>query len=359
MATLRDDTSASVVIRMAGPRDLEGFIALAKLTGPGFTSLPADEGKLQNLLKHCAAAAQGEPGAILLALEDRESGRVAGCAAVKRGGRREHGFANFRTTCSADGTVQSLTISDDFSGLTEIGGLFVHPDYRNKGVGKPLAQSRYLYLATAPQTFGVRVFAELRGVIDKDGVSPFYDAACKPWLNMSFAEADIMCAAGENDRLVALMPEGTISTEAFSPSARAAIGECHNAGKAARTMLENEGFHFDGLVDLLDGGALVVANMVELTSLKRSRLLRIKSDTTGLEHDAMLVSTPDGPNFRCAPGAGAIVGNAFFCSEDTVDALEVEDGAIVRVAPIVTRAHKGTAADLNLIQRDTAGCFSE
>ncbi|MCK5749775.1 MAG: GNAT family N-acetyltransferase, partial [Oricola sp.] len=257
MRNHRNHPAGAYVIRLAGPEDLDGFMALAQLAGPGFTSLPADRRKLASILEASAAASAGAPGAVMLAMEDLASKKIAGCAAVKRGGEKRPGFANFRTGGDASGAVRTLTVTDEYADLTEIGGLFVRPDHRSKGVGKALAQSRYLYLATAPETFGARVFAELRGVIDDDGVSPFFDAASKPFLGMNFIEADRLCAAGENARLAALLPKTPISTEAFPPEAKAAIGACHKTGAAARAMLEKEGFRFEGVVDLLDGGALV------------------------------------------------------------------------------------------------------
>ncbi len=343
-------SSNSFVIRLAEPKDLPDFMTLASLTGPGFTSLPADEAQLSALLQSSkAAASEGSPGSIVLALEDHGTGRIAGSAAVKRGGRKRPGFANFSTITDSAGSVRSLTITDDYSNLTEIGGLFVHPDYRSKGVGKALAQSRYLYLATAPQTFGARVFAELRGVIGADGVSPFYDDACKPWLRMDFTEADRICATGGNDRLVALLPTKPISTESFSAEARAAIGACHESGKAARAMLEKEGFHFDGVVDLLDGGALVVANTISLTSLKQSRLVRIKPAAHFLKSESLLFSTTQPDNFRCVSGRGAIIGNSVLCSDEVCRALNAREGDAIRVSPMSGKKAKTASPALSLV----------
>lgn len=324
--------ASSYEIRLAKPEDLGGFLTLAELAGPGFTSLSPDEKKLAALLKASKAASKGAQGAVMLAMEDRSTRRIAGCAAVKRGGEKRPGFANFRVIRDAGGAVRSLVISDDYSNLTEIGGLFVHPDHRSKGVGKALAQSRYLYLATAPETFGARVFAELRGVIGPNGASPFYDAACKSWLKMSFLEADRLCAAGENERLVSLLPKKPFSTETFSPQARAAIGDCHDSGKAARAMLEKEGFYFDGVVDLLDGGALMVANTVSLTSIRQSRLARIKAAAHFAKTDSLLFATTRPDMFRCVAGRGAILDNAVLCDADIFDTLQVREGDVIRVS---------------------------
>lgn len=326
------------VIRLAEPGDLAGVMALAELTGRGFTSLPADVIKLRALLDNTMAAARGETGTILLVLVERATGTIAGCAAVKRGGEKRPGFANFRITKDATGVVRSLCVTDAYNTLTEIGGLFVHPDFRAKGVGKSLAQSRYMYLATAPQSFGKKVFAELRGAIDENGDSAFYDAACKSWLGMEFSEADTLCAAGANGDLVARLPHAPLSTKAFPENAMKTIGDCHDSGRAARAMLEKEGFQFEGVVDLLDGGALLVADTCSLKSLRESRLARVTPTGSYPMTTSLLFSTTQPGSFRSIAGRGAIANDCVFCDDDICEALAVEAGAVVRISVLSSRA---------------------
>ena len=334
MSAHKDLQNGLFAIRLAEPGDLDGFMSLAALTGPGFTSLPAHEGKMTAILAASQDAAQGAPGAVMLAMEDEATGKLAGCAAVKRGGVKRKGFANFQIARDSAGAVRSLSITDAYSDLTEIGGLFVHPDYRSKGVGKALAQSRYLYLATAPESFGGRVFAELRGVIDEDGVSPFYESACRPSLGMDFTEADRLCDHGENDRLVAMLPQAPIPTENFSPAAMAALGACHDSGKAARAMLEKEGFAFEGVVDLLDGGALMAAETTSLTSLKQSRMVRVKSPPPDAATEHMLFSTLRPDSFRCVAAPGFLSDNLALCGQNVLHALKARDNDLIRVSPL-------------------------
>ncbi len=318
-------------------------MSLAALAGPGFTSLPVDEAKLHSMLAGSRAAAGGADGAIVLAMSERRSGAIAGCAAVKRGGPKRPGFANFRILDKNDGSAKSLQISDDYCALTEIGALFVHPDFRSGGAGKALAQSRYMYIATAPHSFGDTVFAELRGVIGADGDSPFFEAACRPWLGMSFMEADRICASGENDRLVAMLPAQPISTRDFPDAALHAIGACHDSGKAARAMLEREGFRFDGVIDLLDGGALVAAKTKSLTSLRLSRTVHLKSAPEESGDQDLLFATMRATSFRCISGRGSLTEDAVICSERIRSALEISDGELVNVSPLSSRATSRTS----------------
>src|SRR3546814_7323253 len=68
-----------------------------------------------------------------------------------------------------------LSLTTDLEGSTEVGGLFHHPRERAEGLGLLLARSRYLYIRNHRARFGERIIAELRGVIDEVGGSPFWD----------------------------------------------------------------------------------------------------------------------------------------------------------------------------------------
>lgn len=322
------------VIRLASQADLGGFMELARLAAPGFTSLPVNENKLAAMLAQCRLAAAGASGVIMLALEDVETGCIAGCAAVKRGGAPRPGFGNFRVAYDRADVPRALTVCDDYSDLTEIGGLFLHPDYRSQGVGRWLAQSRYLLVAAGAERFGATLFAELRGVIHEGGVSPFYDAACAPWLGMPFCEADTLSSAGENERLVAMFPKGPISTETFPPDAKRAIGECHASGAGARAMLEKEGFRFNGVVDLLDGGALVTAQTGAISTIRQSRLARVKFSDQFAAAGIALLATTHSSHFRCTGALAALAGNYVLCDRADGARLGVKEGDVIRVSPL-------------------------
>ena len=324
-------------IRLARPDDLPGFLALSELAGPGFTSLALDRDGMRQMLEKSVDAARGASGSVILALEEAETGRIAGCAAIKRCARLRPGFGNFKVAYAPDGTPSSIQVCTDYGDLTEIGGLFVCPQDRARGVGKSLAQSRYLYLATAPEAFGERVFAELRGVINTDGATPFFNAVGARYLDMSFVEADRVCARGDNDQLIARLPREPISTASLPPDAIAVIGGCHETGQAARAMLLAEGFKFEGVVDLLDGGALLAAKINDLTTLTSAQTLRACRSTSTGSPQSLLFSTLDPEHFRCVYGDGVISDSQVFCGEGVFDALRLQDNDIVRVSPLKVR----------------------
>jgi len=75
------------VVRIAGQSDIDALYEMAKLTGGGFTNLPADRDALAaKLARSDAAIAEEEeqPGDHLyvLMMEDLETGRIAGTAQI-------------------------------------------------------------------------------------------------------------------------------------------------------------------------------------------------------------------------------------------------------------------------------------
>ena len=86
------------------------------------------------------------------------------------------------------------------------------------------------------------MIAELRGVIDEAGGSPFWDGVAGRFFGMSFQEADQFNAVHGNQFIADLMPKHPIYIAMLPESARAVIGLPHPSGRAAMRMLESEGF---------------------------------------------------------------------------------------------------------------------
>src|SRR3546814_7751167 len=83
-----------------------------------------------------------------------------------------------------------LGLTTDLEGSSEVGGLFLHPRARAEGLGLLLARSRYLFIRQHRARFGDRILAELRGVVDEAGASPFWDGVAGRFFGMTFQEAD-------------------------------------------------------------------------------------------------------------------------------------------------------------------------
>ena len=333
------------VIRPARLDDFDALMALAELSGPGFTSLPVNEALLRRRLGDSEKAFRGEvarpqTGKFLMMLEDLSTGEVMGCSAVKAGVGVDQPFFNYRIITLAQASqaadrrfdMDALVLTNEFVGFTEVGTLFLKPEVRGAGVGRLMAQSRYLLMAAAPEAFSDQVLAELRGVVDEEGGTPFWECLGRPFFRMSFPEADFLSAVSDNQFILDLMPKYPIYVDLLPPEAREVIGRCHSQGVGALKLLEWEGFRFERVVDIFDGGPLVKCERQNIRTVRESRLVTLSVGAPSDESGPALVSSDRLPDFRVVSvpvemtGEGAAVADA-----GVFEALQIKPGEQVRI----------------------------
>jgi arginine N-succinyltransferase len=326
----------SFVIRAATDRDLRPLYEMAKLTGGGFTNLPPDRRALQAKLDR-AREAFGREGngevadeLFVLVLENTETGEVRGTSQIFTHVGKRHPFYSYRLgtltqhSRELDRTFRAemLTLTTDLEGASEVGGLFLHPGERAGGLGLLLARSRYLFIAKHRARFGDRVLAELRGIIDEAGGSPFWDGLAGRFFGMNFQEADQFNAVNGHQFIADLMPKHPIYTAMLSESARAVIGLPHPSGRAAMRMLENEGFAFENYVDIFDGGPTMIAQTDRVRSMHDARTSTVVS-VGGETGNESLVAAGTLGSFRCTFGCVSPADGGIALSADAAAALKV------------------------------------
>ena len=332
-------------IRAAAQSDLQHLYEMAKLTGGGFTNLPPERKSLRAKLDRSEAAfardADGvEDETFVLVLENIATGEVRGtCQLFTQVGQR-HPFYSYRLgtltqhSRELDRTFRAemLALTTDLEGSCEVGGLFLHPGERAGGLGLLLARSRYLFIKAHRARFADRILAELRGIIDEAGGSPFWDGLAGRFFGMNFQDADEFNAMNGHQFIADLMPKHPIYTAMLPESARSTIGLPHPSGRAAMRMLENEGFAYEKYVDIFDGGPTMTAHTDRVKSIEQARESRIITcDRDGGTES--LVATGRLGDFRCAYGEVREVGDAgIVLSDPCAKALGVgEDDVVLHV----------------------------
>ena len=279
---------SAALVRPAREGDLEALYEMAKRTGEGFTNLPADRDALRDKLTRSAAAfAQTEEAPhdalYLLMLEDRATGRIAGTAQIMALIGETAPFYSYRrgtfTQHSAELArsfrAEMLSLTTDLERSSEVGGLFLHPQYRAGGLGLLLARSRYMFIRRHRARFAPRLIAELRGVIDEAGAAPFWDGLAGRFFGMDFREADAFNAINGHGFIADLMPKHPIYLAMLPDAARAVVGVPHPSGRAAMRMLEREGFAHQGYLDIFDGGPTMCAATDQVRTVRDARLARV------------------------------------------------------------------------------------
>jgi len=270
-------------IRPARAEDFAAIYKMAKLTGGGFTNLPPDRGTLVEKLarsdKSFARKADEQAADLyMFVLEDPKSGAIKGtCQIFGQVGVVQPFYSYHLSTLTQTSPElgktfrnQTLTLTTDLEGCSEVGGLFLHPSARAGGLGALLARSRYLFIKQHRARFGERVLAELRGVMDEAGHAPFWDGLAGRFFGMSFPEADEFNATHGTKFIADLMPKTPIYVALLAESAKAVIGQPHPSGRAALRMLEAEGFNYDRYVDIFDGGPTVTAQIDKIRTVRES-----------------------------------------------------------------------------------------
>ena len=297
-------------VRAARDEDFQAIYEMAKLTGAGFTNLPPDRGALVEKLARSEQAfgRDGDSPAdeLFLFVVENDMGQVRGTCQIFAMVGSESPFYSYRIstltqTSKALGRVfraEMLSLVTDFDGSSEVGGLFLHPAERAAGLGLLLARSRYLFIKLHRQRFGDRLIAELRGVIDEAGGSPFWDAIAGRFFGMSFQEADEFNAAHGSQFIADLMPKTPIYTAMLPESARSIMGVPHPSGRAAMKMLEREGFAYDGYIDIFDGGPTMSVATDQLLSIRESKLLSL-SGTSDSGGELQIVAAGRLAGFHC------------------------------------------------------------
>ncbi|MGE0741925.1 MAG: arginine N-succinyltransferase [Hyphomonadaceae bacterium] len=333
-------SAPAYVLRAAGPQDIEGFKQLREIAGAGFTSLMLDDkamGEKLELSRASFGSSASDAGAerYFIALEHIATGELAGCCGVKATIGETPPFFNFRVITEAQSSavvnrrfdMRVLIGVNDFTGCSEVGSLFVRPEHRAGGIGRALAQCRYMLMATAPQRFRERVVSELRGVVLPDGTSPFWEAVGRHFFRMDFTEADKLSATTDNQFILDLTPQHPIYVDLLPQSARDVLGQCHKDGEGARRLLEWEGFSFANVVDIFDGGPLMSAQRDHIRTLREARRLRLEVVADAAHGARALIATPKLGEFRCVPARAAVANGVAGVTREALAALNMEAGA--------------------------------
>ena len=327
-------------IRAATDADLPNLYEMAKLTGGGFTNLPPDRRALHAKLDRSHEAFARTEGpiadeAFVLVLENVGTGEVRGtCQLFTQVGQR-HPFYSYRLGTLTQHSAalgrtfraEMLSLCTDLEGCSEVGGLFLHPGERAGGLGLLLARSRYLFIRAHRARFADRILAELRGVIDESGGSPFWDGLAGRFFAMNFQEADEFNAINGHQFIADLFPKHPIYTAMLTETARAVIGMPHPSGRAAMRMLENEGFAFDHYVDIFDGGPTMTARTSDVRTIRGAH----SGAYVEPAHDGeeSLIATGELADFRCCLGQAQAAADGVRVDRASAEALGLEPGMTV------------------------------
>lgn len=333
-------------VRPARAEDYPAIYKMAKLTGGGFTNLPPDKttlvAKLARSADSFARDKDEQRGDLyMFVLEDPKTKKIRGtCQVFGQVGVVQPFYSYHLSTLTQSSAElgktfrnQTLTLTTDLEGSSEVGGLFLHPEARAGGLGALLARSRYLFMKLHRGRFGDRTLAELRGVMDEAGNAPFWDALAGKFFGMTFPEADEFNAIHGTKFIADLMPRTPIYVALLPDSARAVMGQPHPSGRAALKMLEAEGFVYDRYIDIFDGGPTVTAATDQIRTIRESSLETV-AEIGEAGPQNMILAAGRLNDFRaCSASVRRIPRKGLCLDAETAELLEVGKGDKVLAVP--------------------------
>ena len=285
-----------MVIRPIRADDYPALYAIAVESGHGFTSLPVNDELLMRKISRSeqsfgkVVSAPGDEG-YLFVLEDSQTGEVCGTSALEAAVGLDDAFYHYHLgkvvhssrSLGVYKTVDILTLCNDYTGVSELCTLFLRESRREKNNGRLLSKMRFLFMAEFASRFSDRVIAEMRGISNDDGSSPFWQWLQEHFFSLDFPTADYLTGIGQKVFIAELMPKYPIYVSLLSKQAQAVIGKVHDKTRPALALLQSEGFSNRGYVDIFDAGPTVEARVEHIRSVRNSRRLQVKigAETSG------------------------------------------------------------------------------
>lgn len=293
-----------MVVRPIRADDYPALYDIAVESGHGFTSLPVNDELLMRKISRSEqsfAKAVQQPGdeGYLFVLEDTATGEVCGTSALEAAVGLDDAFYHYHLgkvvhssrSLGVYKTVDILTLCNDYTAVSELCTLFLRETKRHKHNGRLLSKMRFLFLAEFPERFSDRVIAEMRGVSNTDGSSPFWQWLQEHFFSVDFPTADYLTGIGQKVFIAELMPKYPIYVSLLSKQAQAAIGKVHEQTKPALALLKSEGFASRGYVDIFDAGPTVEARVEHIRSVQNSQRLQVVIGSVTTEATYLICNT--------------------------------------------------------------------
>lgn len=341
-----------LLIRPLQENDLDDLYSMAQNAGKGLTTLPADRELLQRKIERTRESfnqrCAPEAGLYLFALEETQSRKTVGISGIEARVGLEEVFYNYRLSVTVNASRElgvhvrtpTLHLSNDMTDTTEICSLLLDGNYQGGGNGLLLSRCRFMFLDDFRKHFSEKVFAEMRGVSDKEGRSPLWDALGSKFFDMEFSQADMLSGLGNKSFIAELMPKYPIYLPMLPEEARSVIGMVHDNTRPALKMLQAEGFNFNGMVDIFDGGPAVEAFVNNIRTVRESinRHAMVVNKSINLNvppEQRVMISNRAFRDFRVTTLPMECIGpDTVSIPRDVAKALLIESGDPVRLAPL-------------------------
>lgn len=336
------------VIRPIQPKDYPELLKIADESGHGFTSLPVNEELLNNKIARAQTAFTSEEAktlgefGYLFVMEDVETGSIMGTSGIESAVGLTDAFYHYHLSTvihnsrelNVYNTAEILTLCNDYTGTTELCTLFLREKFRAGYLGRVLSKFRFLFLAQNRERFAKTVIAEMRGVSNDQGESPFWHWLEEHFFSMDFPTADYLTGIGQKVFIAELMPKYPVYVKLLSKEAQEVIGKVHEKTTPAIKLLQSEGFSWQGYVDIFDAGPTVEADIEQIRTVRHSDLYQVEIVDEMQGDKVVIMTNTEVADFR-ATGVKTTLQeetNVIELTQEVAELLLVEQGSQVRAS---------------------------
>ncbi len=334
-----------IIVRPIKKSDLDALHQIAIDSGHGFTSLPVNEALLQQRINRAETSfakevTQAGNEGYLFVMEDTQTGKVVGTSGIEAAVGLDDAFYHYHLgkvvhssrELNIYNTVETLSLCNDYTGASEICTLFLSDSHRKNNNGRFLSRFRFLFIAEHQQRFSDTIIAEMRGVSDENGSSPFWNWLEEHFFSMDFPTADYLTGIGKKVFIAELMPKYPIYVNLLSKEAQEVIDKVHPKTVPALRLLEAEGFARRGYVDIFDGGPTVESNVNNIRTVSHSQRCQVIIGEVQ-STDNYIICNSKVQDFRAtqAPLSLRETAEQVVISQEVADALMVKEGDWVRL----------------------------
>lgn len=335
-----------MLFRRARENDLEAIYELAKHAGIGMTTLPKDKQFLRQRLRWSCDSFQKkvtQPAQeyYLFVLEEPTTHKVVGTAAIEGLIGDPFPYYSYKLSrhvshcpsLNIESHYEVLTLANDYQGYSELCSLFLEPAFRKNSNGLLLSRARFLFIAQFLNRFAKGLIAELRGVTDEKGNSPFWEHLGQHFFHMPFQKADQLTLSTNKQFIVDLMPREPVYVNLLDPLAQQVIGKPHPFSRPAMSILLNEGFRYKAYVDIFDAGPTLEASVGKIRTLTTSHLIKVKATSEAIHSPPFLIANSQ-LDFRATVSQAVLNGDTCIITSQAAMLLGVNCGDYLRISPV-------------------------
>jgi arginine N-succinyltransferase len=334
-----------IVFRSLQAQDLDAIYSLTHSSELGITSLPHEKKIIKQRLKLAIESFQNPSTEnecyYWFMLEDTASHTPLGVSAIATQVGIKRPFYVYKrmpveNSCPSLHIVhqdERLALSDDLNGADELCTLYLRPNARASGLGRFLSRARFLFMGQFRTCFSNRIIAELRGVSNEHGRSPFWEAVNKHFFHMSFSKADKLTLNTDKQFIADLLPTDPIYVSMLPKSAQAVIGHPHVKTVPAMEILLHEGFQVINYIDIFDGGPIMAGEVSQIKTVRAMRQLPVRVASRAFEGSHAMVANTAFGGFRAVQTEIQLEAEHVLLGREAAEALKIEENSFVYFVP--------------------------